>query len=100
NLAFTIVGVTSQGFDGTQGVGTTQDVTIPIAIEPLMYIDRNRSYQSGAGIWWLRLIGRLKPGATAEQARAQLENTFLQSVIETRAARPGPGGAAQRARAH
>jgi predicted permease len=87
NLAFTIVGVTSQGFDGTQGVGTTQDVTIPIAIEPLMYIDRNRSYQSGAGIWWLRLIGRLKPGATAEQARAQLENTFLQSVIEHRAAR-------------
>jgi predicted permease len=87
NLAFTIVGVTSQGFDGTQGVGTTQDVTIPIAIEPLMYIDRSRSYQSGAGIWWLRLIGRLKPGATAEQARAQLENTFLQSVIEHRAAR-------------
>jgi predicted permease len=87
NLAFTIVGVTSQGFDGTQGVGTTQDVTIPIAVEPLMYVDRNRSYQSGAGIWWLRLIGRLKPGATAEQARAQLENTFLQSVIEHRAAR-------------
>jgi len=57
NLAFTIVGVTSQGFDGTQGVGTTQDITIPIAIEPLMYIDRNRSYQSGAGIWWLRLSG-------------------------------------------
>ena len=59
NLAFTIVGVTAQGFDGTHGVSSTQDVTIPIAHEPQLYVDRNRSYQSGAGVWWLRLIGRL-----------------------------------------
>lgn len=94
NLAFTIVGVTAQGFDGTHGVGSTQDVTIPIAVEPQLYIDRNRSYQSGAGVWWLRLIGRLKPGASAEQARAQLENTFLQSVIEHRTARQAQSQAA------
>ena len=32
-------------------------------------------------------MGRLKPGATAEQARAQLESVFQQSVVEHRAAR-------------
>jgi len=32
-------------------------------------------------------MGRLNPGATAEQARAQLESIFLQSVVEHRAAR-------------
>jgi predicted permease len=32
-------------------------------------------------------MGRLKPGVTREQAQAQLENAFLQSVLEHRAAR-------------
>jgi predicted permease len=62
-------------------------VTIPIAWEPAMNVDPKRSYLNGAGVWWLRLMGRLKPGANAEQARGQLENAFLQSVIEHRTAR-------------
>jgi predicted permease len=86
NVAFTIIGVTPQGFEGTMQAGSTQDVTIPIAWEPQLYIDRERSNMNG-NVWWLRLMGRLKPGATAEQARAQLEGAFHQSVIEHRAAR-------------
>ncbi|HYE74007.1 MAG TPA: ABC transporter permease, partial [Blastocatellia bacterium] len=87
NVAFTIVGVTPPGFEGTMDVGSTQDVTIPIAWEPKLYIDPTRSQMYEAGIWWLRIMGRLKPGATAEQARSQLETIFHQSVIEHRAAR-------------
>lgn len=87
NVPFTIIGVTPPGFDGTMGVGSTQDITIPIAWEPQMYVDKRDSNMSGAGGWWLRLIGRLKPGATREQAQAQLENAFIQSVIEHRTAR-------------
>ena len=87
NIAFTIIGVTPQGFEGTMQAGSTQDVTIPIAWEPQLYVDRDRSNMNGAGVWWLRLMGRLKSGATAEQARAQLEGAFHQSVIEHRSAR-------------
>jgi len=87
NLAFTIVGVSAAGFDGTMGVGTTQDVTIPVSIEPQLYAEKKSSYLYGAGMWWLRIMGRLKPGVTAEQAQGQLENAFLQSVLEHRAAR-------------
>ena len=86
NVAFTIIGVTPPGFEGTMQVGSTQDVTIPIAWEPPVYVDRDRSYLN-SGVWWLRLMGRLKPGATAEQGRAQLEGAFHQSVIEHRTAR-------------
>ena len=86
NIAFTIVGVTPPGFEGTMQAGSTQDVTIPIAWEPQVYVERERSNMSG-GVWWLRLMGRLKPGATAEQARAQLEGAFHQSVVEHRTAR-------------
>ncbi|MFN0107523.1 MAG: ABC transporter permease [Blastocatellia bacterium] len=87
NVGFTIIGVTPPGFDGTSDVGSTQDVTIPIAWEPALNIEKERSRMYGAGVWWLRVMGRLKPGATAEQARSQLENAFHQSVIEHRAAR-------------
>jgi predicted permease len=87
NVPFTVVGVTPPGFEGTMGVGSTQDVTVAIAWEPQLYVDKQRSNMSGAGVWWLRIMGRLKPGATADQARGQLENSFLQSVIEHRTAR-------------
>jgi predicted permease len=86
NLPFTVVGVSAEGFDGTMGVGTTMDVTIPIALEPQLYPDPKRSYLSG-NVWWLRIMGRLQTGATTEQAQAQLENTFHQSVLEQRTAR-------------
>jgi predicted permease len=87
NVAFTVIGVTPPGFDGTMQVGSTQDVTIPIAWEPQIVSDPQRSRMYGAGVWWLRLMGRLQPGATAEQARAQLESVFHQSVVEHRTAR-------------
>ena len=85
NVAFTIIGVAPPGFDGTMQVGETQDIYIPIAWEP--QVNGERSMMKGAGVWWLRLIGRLKPGATIEQSRATLENAFQQSVLEHRAAR-------------
>src|SRR5262245_25672546 len=87
NIAFTVIGVTPPGFDGTGQAGWTQDVMIPIAWEPQIYTDRERSNMNGAGVWWLRIMGRLKPGATIEQARVQLEGVFRQSVVEHRTAR-------------
>ncbi len=87
NRAFTVIGVTPPGFDGTGQVGSTQDVTIPLAQEPQLNSDPKRSQLYGAGRWWLRMMGRLKPGATREQAQAQLDIAFQQSAVEQRAAR-------------
>src|SRR6185436_19759331 len=86
NLAFSVIGVSAKGFDGAAGVGTSIDVMIPLALEPRLYADPNRSYLSG-NVWWLRIMGRLNPGVTREQAQAQLENAFQQSVVEHRVAR-------------
>ncbi len=87
NRAFTIVGVTPPDFDGTGQAGETRDVTMPLSLEPHLNDDPKYSRQYGAGQWWLRIMGRLKPGATLEQAQAQLEPVFQQSVVEHRAAR-------------
>jgi predicted permease len=85
NLPFTIVGVTPAGFEGTGQVGSTQEVTIPLAWEPQATGDQ--SMMRGAGMWWLRLMGRLQPGATPEQAQASLANAFQQSIAQHREAR-------------
>ncbi len=87
NRAFTVIGVTPPGFEGAGNVGLTEDVTIPIAMEPLLNADPKRSLPYGLMPWWLRVMGRLKPGATLQQAQTQLETTFQQSVAEHRAAR-------------
>ncbi|MEW6206896.1 MAG: ABC transporter permease [Acidobacteriota bacterium] len=84
NVSFTIIGVTPQGFEGAMQVGQSMDVSIPIAWEPQVSAERSR--MTGA-VWWLKLMGRLNPGATAEQAQASLESVFHQSVLEHRAAR-------------
>jgi predicted permease len=85
NVAFTIAGVAPPGFEGAMDVGSTLDVAIPLAWEP--QVSGDRSWMKGAGTWWLRLMGRLKPGATIEQARASLDVAFQQSALEHREAR-------------
>ena len=82
SLPFTIIGVTPAGFEGTGQVGSTQEISIPLAWEPQTTGDQ--SMMRGAGLWWLRLMGRLQPGATIEQAQASLANAFQQSVAEHR----------------
>ena len=85
NVAFTIAGVAPPGFEGAMDLGTSMDVAIPMGWET--QVDGERSEFMGAGDWWLRIMGRLKPGATIEQARASLDLAFQQSALEHREAR-------------
>jgi len=85
NVPFTIAGVAPPGFEGAMDVGSSLDVAIPMGWETL--VDGDRSEFMGAGDWWLRIMGRLKPGATIEQARASLDLAFQQSALEHREAR-------------
>src|SRR5262245_32629273 len=85
NLPFTIIGVAPPGFEGAMDLGTSMDVAIPMGWETT--VDGERSEFMGAGDWWLRIMGRLKPGATVEQAQASLDLAFQQSALEHREAR-------------
>jgi predicted permease len=79
-LAVTIVGVTPPGFLGTILDGTGEDITLPLSLAPR--IRRNPLYVPGPGVWWLRLVGRMKPGVSLEQTQAALEGVFQQSARE------------------
>ncbi len=63
----TIVGVTPPGFFGLD-VGTPVDVTVPM----MLTTNNLRSKRS----WWFSTVGRLKDGASPEQARAELDGYF------------------------
>jgi putative ABC transport system permease protein len=67
---FEVIGVTPPEFFGVE-VGRTFDVAIPICADPVIH--NENPYQDNRRVWWLALMGRLKPGWTLARATAQLE---------------------------
>ena len=81
--SFTIIGVTPPAFTGTLQVGYYPAVTVPIACEPLLRSENSSlGTANEPGLWWLHLMGRLKPGATYEQARESLNGAFQAAALE------------------
>jgi predicted permease len=64
---FTVVGVTPEGFAGTD-VGNPVDVWIPLTAQQLV----GRDLMEEARTNWLEMIGRLNSGMTAERAADEL----------------------------
>jgi putative ABC transport system permease protein len=67
---FQILGVAARGFTGID-VGNSVDVFVPICAEPVMHgaaslLDQRLS-------WWLKVVGRPKPGVDAQRAAARLK---------------------------
>jgi predicted permease len=81
--SFIIIGVTPPAFTGTLQVDFHPAVTIPLIQEPLLRGKQSRlGTASEPGVWWLDVMGRLKPGATYEQARDSLNGTFQGAALE------------------
>ena len=76
----TIVGVTPPGFDGAAQAGESPDISVVLA-HYLAY-QPTRTDRAQPWYWWLRIMGRLAPGATAAQARASLEPVFQEAARE------------------
>ena len=68
--SFPIIGVTQPGFSGVD-VGQHADVIIPLCTEPLIHTDGSAMDQRSW--WWLRIIGRPKPGVSDRQVEARLK---------------------------
>lgn len=73
----TIIGVAPEGFDGTT-LGTKPAVFVPITMRGVVSPGTNGFQRRND--YWVYSFGRLKPGATIEQATASL-NTVYTSII-------------------
>src|SRR5262245_58149507 len=80
---FTIIGVTPPGFTGSLQVSSRPAVTVPLAFEPTLLGERSgRAGADRPQVWWINLMGRLKPGARMEQARESLNSAFQAAALE------------------
>ncbi len=75
----TIMGITPQAFYGDRLSETPPDFYLPISQEPTLgfYSARNK-----AGLGWLFLIGRVKPGVTTGSLQEKMSGLLRQSLAE------------------
>jgi len=74
---FTIVGVSPPSFQGDV-VGDNFSLYTPLSMQP--QIIRGNKFRDNPNTSWLGLIGRLKPGVSPEQAKANLNVVFQQAM--------------------
>lgn len=80
---FTIIGVTPPAFIGSLQVSNRPAVMVPLAFEPLLLGERSGMARAGRpDVWWINLMGRLKPGARLEQAGESLNGVFQAAALE------------------
>jgi len=83
-VPFTIAGVTPPEFFGVNAE-LAPDIWIPMREEPGLtpwgvQPDKGNSMFADARWWWIMIMGRLKPGITQDQARAEVDLLFQQSI--------------------
>ena len=67
-MAFTVIGVAPPGFTGTEPMPSA--FWVPITIQKVL--DAGRDRLGDDNMSWLALLGRVRPGVTMEQVRADL----------------------------
>jgi predicted permease len=75
NDPVTIVGVSAPEFHGLTP-GTQIDISIPMMFQGAQLL-------ANKGVWWFQAVGRLKPDASVEQARVELDTIFQPFITET-----------------
>jgi predicted permease len=75
-----VVGVTPEGFDGAMQAGESPDVSVPLAHH--LRFQPDRAARAQPWYWWIRIMGRLAPGATRAQAAASLEPILQEAARE------------------
>jgi predicted permease len=93
-VPMTIVGIAAEGFEGADA-GNSTDFWIPLQNRAELNAWGNppeggKTYQENATWWCLRLLGRLAPGRTKEQAVAQVKSAF-QTAAYIGLGNPEPG---------
>jgi predicted permease len=78
-VPMTVIGIARDGFRG-EIVGTSYDVWLPITMQPVLM--PNQKYLDDWSTSWLLLLGRLRPGATMEQARAAVATIARQAIVD------------------
>src|SRR5258706_7910811 len=89
NTTYTILGVAAKGFAG-EVIASPTDLWVPMAMESQVIPDRPGLLTNQSSMW-TRVIGRMHPGMSPQQAQPLLQVTFQQLLLE----RAGSGASPQ-----
>jgi len=85
-VPMTVIGITAEGFKGIEPTSST-DFWIPLQnradLNAWGMPDENRTLYSAPNWWCMRMMARLRPGVSAQQAQQALSGTFGEVVRQT-----------------
>jgi predicted permease len=83
-VPMTIAGVNAPGFTGAYSAQESPDIFLPFSMEPIVapeeLSDGKQTLLENKSIWWVLVMGRLKPGVRAKTAEAAL-NVQLNAAV-------------------
>ena len=85
----TIVGVNPRGFTGADDTQVSPDVFVPLSMQPVLDPKGKKSLLEDPETWWLKVVGRAKPGVKDSQAQAMLLSQMDAAVRGTMTVKPG-----------
>jgi len=80
-VRFIIVGISPPEFTAAMQPDETADFTLPISTEPLVRPQNPR--MKSQTLWWLRIMARLQPEVSRQQAQVRLDPVFQQSIADS-----------------
>jgi len=76
----TIVGVNPPGFTGAYEVQNSPDFFLPFSMQPIVAPQPGPPLLTDKNLWWVMMMGRLKPGVSTQTAQAAM-NVELSAAI-------------------
>jgi len=87
---FTIVGVSPRGFTGAKQVQSSPDVFVPITMQPIVDPKGEKGgLLDDPELWWVNVMGRIKPGVSDAQAEAALNVDLVSAIRGTMTVKAG-----------
>ncbi len=79
----TIVGVNPRGFTGAKNVQQPPDLFVPVSMQPVIDPKGKTSLLTDKTLWWVNIVGRIKPGVKDSEAEAALAVQLQAAVRAT-----------------
>lgn len=80
SIPITIVGVNPPGFTGAYSTHGSPDVFLPFSMQPIVAPKWKNTLLTDTQMWWVLMMGRLKPGVAEQTAQAAL-NVSLNAAV-------------------
>jgi predicted permease len=83
SIPITVVGVTPRDFTGTYGTQDVPDIFMPFSMQPIVVPFGKKSMLTDPQLWWVMVMGRVKPGVPEQRAQAALNASLNDAVRAT-----------------